>query len=174
MVEQAIEVIGINRHLVAQGGKAECLTNSDGYQAVVTHILGQISFFHIQHEQMGEIKATRLQHTHHLESYGWFAVEGHTGLLQQLPDKAAQRLHVHGQGGCGRFHHLQQLTQRQDGAVNGLDVELLEDGRLLHTRKLAAHTGDHLDEIVKQGGNLVAHIRGGLIRSDMAIIGMLL
>ena len=89
-LQQAVEVVGVDGHLVVDGGQAVCLAYGVGYERGVADALWHIALVARQHQYVVEIQVARLQYAHHLQAYGWLAVEGNAGGGHKLRQEPLQ------------------------------------------------------------------------------------
>ena len=70
---------------------------------------------------MVEVEVTRFQHTHHLNTFGRFAVEGYRRLLNELLDESLQGDDVNTQHTA--VHEIRQSIQERVHAEKTLRIE---------------------------------------------------
>ena len=89
-LQQGVEIIGVDGDFVVDGGEVVCLADGVGDERRVADVFRHISFVGRQHENVLEIEVSRLEHTHDLQSFGGFAVEGNRGRLDELVEQSAE------------------------------------------------------------------------------------
>ena len=90
-LQQAVEVVGVDSHLVVDGGEVVCLAYGVGYERRVVDALGHVAFVAGEEEEVVEVDVARLEHAHYLHAYNGLAVEGYGRGADELGDESAQR-----------------------------------------------------------------------------------
>ena len=122
-LQQAEEIVGIERHFLVESGHAVGFTQVVGYERGVLAGLGQHVFSGGDDDDVGEVEATGLEHTHHLYSFHGFAMERNGGGGEQLTDQAADGVDLDLQNACGM--QSAQAVENGVGAEERFSVELL-------------------------------------------------
>ena len=149
-LQQTVEIVGVDAHLVLDGGQLVSLTDAVRDERAVVHTLGHVALVARQQQHVVEVKVARLQHTHDLHTLGRLAVEGDAGLLHQLHRQPLQRLVAH--------HEV----PADDEAVEPVDQRVGAEQRLLEQRVVALGTAlaRYLLEHLQQRRTVVADETG--------------
>ena len=90
-LQQAVEVVGVDSHLVVDGGEVVCLAYGVGYERRVVDALGHVAFVAGEEEEVVEVDVACLEHAHYLHAHNGLAVEGYGRGADELGDESAQR-----------------------------------------------------------------------------------
>ena len=89
-LQQAVEVVLVDGYLVIDGGEPVGLADGVGDERGVVDASRHVALVAGEQQHVVEVEVTRLEHTHHLDAFGWFSVEGDRGRLHELGDEALQ------------------------------------------------------------------------------------
>ena len=117
-LQQPVEVIGVDGHLMVDGGQPEGLAYAIGNKRGVIHALGHVAFVTGEQQHMVKVQVTRLQHTHHLQTLGRFSVEWNGGCPDQLGEQSVQGVEVDVQ--VPTLHESQQSVDQRVGTEEAL------------------------------------------------------
>ena len=87
-LQQAMEIVLIDGHLVIDGGQAVGLTKGVGNERGVVDAARHVALVARKQQHVVEVEVTRFEYAHHLDTFGGFAVEGDGGRRNELTDKA--------------------------------------------------------------------------------------
>ena len=85
-----MKVIGIDGHLVIDGGETVGFSDAVRDERGVAQAFGQVAFIAGEQQHMFEIDVARFQDTHHLNAFYRLSVEGDTGGRNNLRDESLQ------------------------------------------------------------------------------------
>ena len=138
-LQEAMEIVGVDGHLVVDGGQTKCLANGVGDERGVVHALGHIPLVAREHEHVVEVEVSRLEHAHDLYAFGRLSVEGDGGGRDELRQQALECRHV---GLQVTVSH--ELVQSVDERVHA-EERLLEE-RVGHLARLFPYPFEHLQQ----------------------------
>ena len=72
---EPVEVVGIDGHLVVDGGQPVELPYGVGDERRVVDTLGHVAFVAGEKQNVVEVKVASLKHSHNLYTLGWLAME---------------------------------------------------------------------------------------------------
>ena len=118
-LQETMEVVGVDGHLVLDGGEFVGMAYAVGNEGTVINAFGHIAFVAGENENVVEIQVAGLQYAHDLNSLCRLAVEGDGSLLDELVDKTLQ--------GCRIDLQVAVVNE----AVNSVDQGVGSEYRLL-------------------------------------------
>ena len=89
-LQQTVEVVLVDGHLMVDGGEAVGFADGVGDERGIVDALGHVAFIAREQQHVVEVEVTGFEHTHHLQAFGGFSVEGDGGLLDELLDESLQ------------------------------------------------------------------------------------
>ena len=123
-MQQAVEVVGVDAHLVLNRRQLVGLADAVRYEGAVVDAPWHVALVARQQQDVVEVEVARLEHTHDLHALGRLAVEGDGGLLDELLQQALQRGVCHDQ------------IAAADESVEAVDERVAAEQRLLEQRVL--------------------------------------
>ena len=172
-LDKTIEVVGIDRNLMTDGGQSESLAQRSRNKTALMDVLRQSALFKIEDEHVAEVQTTRLQHAHNLNAHSRFAVEGDVYASQKVAQKTAQGGLFHLQRDVITLDQLEQLLQHPVCLENGFYVELFVKVGTLYSGKVFSHLADKRNQVLQQGLVVPFGILHGIIRINHVVVGVL-
>ena len=141
-LQQTVEIMLVDGYLVVDGGQSVSFTDGVGDERSVVDATGHVTLVAGEQQHVVEIKVTRFEHTHDLDTLCRLAVEGDRGGLYDLCNKALQRRHVDGEDTA-----VGEIAQAVEQGVH------LEDRFRLQIR-VGFYCPDDIEEPVEEGGTV--------------------
>ena len=116
-LQQTVEVVLVDGHLMVDGGEAVGFADGVGDERGVVDALGHVAFIAGEQQHVVEVEVAGFEHTHHLQAFGRFSVEGDGGLLDELLDESLQGADVEDEGAVVDevAHTVQQCVDTVEG-----------------------------------------------------------
>ena len=107
----------VDGHLMVDGGEAVGFADGVGDERGVVDALGHVAFIAGEQQHVVEVEVAGFEHTHHLQAFGRFSVEGDGGLLDELLDESLQGADVEDEGAVVDevAHTVQQCVDTVEG-----------------------------------------------------------
>ena len=93
-----MEIVLIDGYLVIDGGEAIGLADGVGDKRGIVDATGHVALVAGEQQHVVEVEVARFEHTHHLQTFGGFAVEGDRGVLDEVLEEARERRGIDDEG----------------------------------------------------------------------------
>ena len=113
-LNEAVEVVGIDGHLVVDSGEPVGMAYGIGDERGVVDAFGQVALVGREQQHVVEVEVAGFEHAHHLYAHHGFAVERYAGRLKQLAREPLQRGRIHRE--VARVHEFFQAVEKRVAA----------------------------------------------------------